>query len=132
MPFRWLKAVLKMKKNLNVCWNYGRSWQALVGPMVQWEIKHRRTYRWFKKLPYMIVGTLLSADVVPAPPQWYKEKDSFDSFFFYWNIVDLQCCVSFRCTAKWFSYTYIYIFFLRFFSLKGYYKILSIIPCAIQ
>ena len=26
--------------------------------------------------------------------------------FFYWNIVDLQCCISFRYTAKWFSYTY--------------------------
>ena len=25
-------------------------------------------------------------------------------FIFYWNIVDLQCYVSFRCTAKWFSY----------------------------
>ena len=30
-------------------------------------------------------------------------------FKFYWIIVDLQCCVSFRCTAKWFSYTYTYI-----------------------
>ena len=27
---------------------------------------------------------------------------------------------------------YIYIFFFRFFSLIGYYKILSIVPCAIQ
>ena len=25
-------------------------------------------------------------------------------FFFNWSIVDLQCCVSFWCTAKWFSY----------------------------
>ena len=29
-------------------------------------------------------------------------------FFFYWSRVDLQCCVSFRCTAKWISYTYTY------------------------
>ena len=26
---------------------------------------------------------------------------------FYWNIVDLQCCVSFRYTVKWFSCTHI-------------------------
>ena len=29
-------------------------------------------------------------------------------FILYWGI-DLQCCFSFRCTAKWFSYTYTYI-----------------------
>ena len=28
----------------------------------------------------------------------------------YWSIVDLQCCVSFRYTAKCFSYTYIHCF----------------------
>ena len=27
---------------------------------------------------------------------------------FYWSIVDLQCCVGFRCTKMWFSYTYIF------------------------
>ena len=30
------------------------------------------------------------------------------------------------------TYIYIYIFFFRFFSIIGYYKILSIVPCAIQ
>ena len=56
--------------------------------------------------------------------------------FFYWSIVDLQCCVSFRYTAKWFIFLYIcvcicmyvYIFFFRLLSLIGYYKILSMFP----
>ena len=30
-------------------------------------------------------------------------------FFFFWHTVDLQCCVSFRFTANWISYTYTYI-----------------------
>ena len=29
---------------------------------------------------------------------------------FYWRIVDLQGCVDFCCTVKWFSYTYIYTY----------------------
>ena len=28
---------------------------------------------------------------------------------FYWSIADFQWCVSYRCTAKWISYTYTYI-----------------------
>ena len=33
------------------------------------------------------------------------------------TIVDLQCCVSFQCTAhRWFSYMYIHIFFKKLFS----------------
>ena len=30
------------------------------------------------------------------------------SFFKNWSIVNLQCCVTSKCTAKWFSYTHIY------------------------
>ena len=30
--------------------------------------------------------------------------------FFFWSIVDLQCCVSFYCKAKLFSHTYIHSF----------------------
>ena len=28
------------------------------------------------------------------------------NFYFYWRVVGLQCCVSFRCKAKWLSYTH--------------------------
>ena len=39
---------------------------------------------------------------------------------FYWSIVDLQCHVSFICTAKWFSYIYICIHFFVLFSIMAY------------
>ena len=35
-------------------------------------------------------------------------------FLFFWSIVDLQCCVNFCYTAKWFNYTYIYILFSKY------------------
>ena len=49
---------------------------------------------------------------------------------FYWSIVDLQCCVGFRYTAKWFNYTS--TLFLRFFFHIDHYRVLSSIPYVIQ
>ena len=44
-------------------------------------------------------------------------SDTVSGLFFYfnWSMADLQCCVSFKCTAKGFNYTY--LFFFRFFPL---------------
>ena len=35
-----------------------------------------------------------------------REGEMWHCYFLsYWHRVDLQCCTSFRCTAKWISYT---------------------------
>ena len=31
----------------------------------------------------------------------------------YWSALDLQCCVSFKCIAKWYSYTYFFFNFAQ-------------------
>ena len=62
------------------------------------------------------------------------------SFLFNWRIDESQYHVNFMYTAQGFNYIYIVcvcnkhidIFSFWFFSLIGYYKLLSIIPCAIQ
>ena len=61
-------------------------------------------------------GTLWKLPITPSfksPPLAFVANLFLFLFFFliilYWSTVDLQCCVSFRCIAKWFSYTYAYI-----------------------
>ena len=39
----------------------------------------------------------------------FKKK----KIYIYRSIVDLQCCVRLKCTAKWISYTYTYIYFFK-------------------
>ena len=65
---------------------------------------------------------------------------SFSSFK-NWNRVDLHCCVSFKCTAKWISFIYIhtstYLSIYLTCSLKilfhiSHYRALNRVPCAIQ
>ena len=51
----------------------------------------------------------------------------------YWSIVDLQCCITFCCRAKWISYTYLYIYsFIDNFSHVLHYRVLGRVPCSIQ
>ena len=55
----------------------------------------------------------------PAMLEHVSQLHSFLNFFFnfifylkkifYWSIVDLQCCVSFRCAAKGISCTYTHV-----------------------
>ena len=49
--------------------------------------------------------------------EWQGNWQKLDLFLFFFNrnVVDLQCCVNFCRTAKWFSYTYIYILFYILF-----------------
>ena len=72
---------------------------------------------------------------------WRREysRHPLLKLIFNWSIVDLQYHVSFRCTAQWFSYTYIHTLCQYIFPCSlTYYKVLSIIlhvivgPCCLS
>ena len=85
---------------------------------------------WFPSVSSRARSCTLAVQVpwlpVPSPAHAHTCSESFfqQSFcssqtsifsFFYWSVVDLQCCVSFCCIAKWLSYRC--IFFFIFFPL---------------
>ena len=61
---------------------------------------------------------------------WTTREVPMNVFFIEVSTVDLQCHVSFSCTAQWFSYRHIteYILLFKFYSHIGYHGILSIAP----
>ena len=76
------------------------------------------------------------ASLHPFSPNSCLETFVCDHLFFncYWNIIDLQCCVSIRCKVIQLyicMYIDVYIFF-TLTSIVDCYKILSIFLCAIQ
>ena len=58
-------------------------------------------------------------DIPLEPSDHCRSVIKYIFFNSYWSIVDLQCWVSFRYTAKWISYTYTYIYsFLDHFPIQ--------------
>ena len=75
--------------------------------------------------------TLPKLMVMATEGQFFKIKAAPRSLVFwflknfYWNIVDLQCCVSFRCSFKWFSCTYMYKYIYSSFYILFHYRLLQ-------
>ena len=81
-----------------------RIWEKEVAEIITWESLPERFW---------------TTDLRPPHVSWCQVL--FLNGFLNWSIVNLQCCVSFRYTAKWISYTYMYIcLFFRISFTTGY------------
>ena len=66
-----------------------------------------------RHLYFSLTVTQTSQISHPNPKSWLRAfflLNWFKKFFFNLSRVDLQCCVNYWCTAKWFSYAYITLF----------------------
>lgn len=78
----------------------------------------------------------LGFSTLSTPTNWVSWTYYFTSLlvflFLYWRTADLQCCVSSRYSAQWFSYTYTLIHSFSNYFPYSLYRILSKVPCVIQ
>ena len=70
-----------------------------------------RTFCSGQDLPHPLLSSVVATGYVWVLAMWHSEAEELSlkflkSFFFNWGIVDLQCCINFKCTAKWISYMY--------------------------
>ena len=64
---------------------------------------HLRSFS-FKNLSPSLISASCWESMNEEGEWWF-----FSIFIYYWSIFDLQCCISFWLTAKWFIYIYIHI-----------------------
>ena len=88
----------------NICWMLYAKWtkKSEKAPKRRWPLS------WGMKCTYVhfFAGIATTTTINAFGESLLLPSTIFFLNFLYWNIFDLQCCVSFRCTAKWFSYTY--------------------------
>ena len=68
----------------------------------------------------------------PVQGTWPLPASDVGFFIPCWSVADFQCFSSFQVDSKLIQvYTYTYLFFFRFFSSMGRYRVLRRIPCAV-
>ena len=78
-----------------------RGWDGQTASTTQWTWIWANSGKWWRtEKPGLLQSVAL--------PRVGQDSDWATN----WSTIDLQCCVSFRCTAKWSGYTYIYIYIL--------------------